>query len=107
MLASGETYRFEGEELVEIISVAEEVVAEEEIDNSGDSDLQNQIETLQNELNERDATINSLQNEMEKFKQVLNKLSNIDLESDVKKVTRNSKDVPTKVPVRNLFANIK
>lgn len=107
VLASGETYRFEGEELVEIIPVAEEVVAEEEIDNSGDSDLQNQIETLQNELNERDATINSLQNEMEKFKQVLNKLSNIDLESETKKVTRNSKDVPTKVPVRNLFANIK
>lgn len=119
VLASGETYKFVGEELTEII-------ADEEGDENDDSDLQAENETLKTEIQNLKAknkkqknAIETLNLKVKTAESIVEKVNALDLDIDededdkddesekIAKPRNSKKPVTAKTPTRNLFANIK
>ena len=116
VLQSGETYKFTGEELTEIIPKEEE---------SGTSDLQTENENLRKEIEnlkkensglktenkKQKETITGQNTKIETANKLIDKFNSLDIEEedddDEPEKPRNHRQNSSDVPVRNLFQNIK
>lgn len=101
VIANGDTYRFEGEELKEITPKEDEDNGDEEMEN-----LKTENAELKTENEAKDLEISNLKKELSKAKNIIkgfNDLANEDEEDE--KEERDPKETPS--PKRNLFKNLK
>lgn len=110
VLASGETYRFVGEELTEIMEAESEMTDEEM--RAENETLKAKIENLTSENKTQKATLATLNSKLKTAENIVEKVNALDLSIDedeeVLPKPRNSKKTAiVKIPTRNLFANIK
>ena len=104
VMASGETYKFNGEELIEITPKEEETTK--------DSNLKAENEALKEEVQNLKTTISNLntknslfQNQLSTARNIIKKFENLESEIDDDPETqRNPK--PNPAPKRNLFKNL-
>lgn len=110
VMPSGETYKFEGEELIEIIAKEEEATDETEALKTENADLKTEVENLKKEvknLKSEKATLNSKLNSataiIKNFKNEMEDEEDDEEEEDKSK-KRNSKNNPP--AKRNLFKHV-
>lgn len=111
VMASGETYKFEGEELMEIIP------ASTEGDSPTVAELQDKVAELENSLQEKDEEIAALNKKVQTAEAIVNKFNSLDLsaltdedegEDDGNEpAPRNPKNKAKVVSTSSLWANIK
>lgn len=117
IMASGETYKFTGEELMEIIAATEDT-EDEGADNAletENTELKNDISAKEDIIANQAKEIKALNKRVKDAEVILNKIkgaaaqdaSDDDDEDDDETEGRDSKAAPVKVKTRNLFANIK
>lgn len=103
-LTSGETYKFTGEELTEIVPANNNSELENEIAN-----LKNEVSNLKSRNKEYEKQVTELKNKVADAEKILKNLK--DLEGgegeEEPEQPRNPKDAGQPEPVRNLFKNIK
>lgn len=112
LMASGETYKFEGEELVEIVAAEEDTENDADTENSAEqiaeltaevNALKAEKATLSNKLKE---TKNKL-SEADKIIKAINALDPDEEEDEEDEAPARDPKNKNKVPTRNLFGNIK
>lgn len=111
LMPSGETYKFTGEELTEIVAAEEPAANDLETENAA---LKQEIETLKANAVTNKADISNLKKDLKASNTLLAKIGSMSVEDEdevdevVAPKARDSKNKgEVKVPLRNLFANIK
>lgn len=114
LLASGETYKFEGEELVEIIAAEEENTDSE--DATKDEQIENlteQVNSLKKKLKASENKLKETQNKLTESEKIVKQIAELDPDDDEEDedepVGRDPKkqNKSTEVKTRNLFQYIK
>lgn len=104
VMASGETYKFDGEELIEIIAKVEE--GDENTDLATENTaLKSENEDLKNQLKNLNTKNSLLQSNLSTARNLLKNFENIESDDDDPEKQRKPKPDPT--PKRNLLKNIK
>lgn len=102
IVQSGETYKFEGEKLVEIIPKEEEENPLEE----ENKQLKGENENLKAENSEKDKQIEALNKQLKEAKGIINKLNSFVEEEEDSEDPKPRDPKPSAEPKRNLFKNL-
>ena len=105
IMASGETYKFDGEELIEITAKEEETTKDSSLKAENEA-LKEEVQNLKNTISNHETKITALKNRLSSASNIIKKFENIESdEDDDPETQRNPK--PNPAPKRNLFKNLK